>query len=42
MRRAKFAILFLTVAVLVLVAFGFATGDPVFFLKWFFGLQADD
>ncbi len=41
-RRAKYAILVMAVAALGLVAFGFYTGQPVFFLKWFFGLQADD
>ena len=41
-RRAGFALKIAAVALLALVAFGFYTGDPVFFLKWFFGLQADD
>lgn len=41
-RRAKYAILVMAVAALALVAFGYYTGQPVFFLKWFFGLQADD
>lgn len=41
-RRAGFALRIAAVALLALVAFGFYTGDPVFFLKWFFGLQADD
>lgn len=41
-RRAKFSILVMALAALAVVAFGFYTGQPVFFLKWFFGLQADD
>jgi hypothetical protein len=40
--RAKHVTLLITVAALVLLAFGFYTGHPVSFLKWFFGLQADD
>jgi hypothetical protein len=27
---------------LILTAIGIYTGDAIFFLKWFFGLQADD
>jgi len=41
-KAARFAILFLIAAALLLVAFGFYTGEPVWFLKWFVGLQADD
>jgi Tfp pilus assembly protein PilO len=41
-RRAKYVVSLIVVAAMALVAFGFYTGDPVFFLKWFFGLQADD
>jgi hypothetical protein len=41
-KLATFAMLFLMAAALLLVAFAFYTGEPVFFLKWFFGLQADD
>jgi hypothetical protein len=40
--RAKHVTLLITVAALALFAFGFYTGHPVSFLKWFFGLQADD
>lgn len=42
MKPAKYTVLALSVAVVLLVAFAFYTGDPAFFLKWFFGLQADD
>lgn len=38
----KVAALSILVIALGLVAFGCYTGQPVFFLKWFFGLQADD
>ena len=38
----KYAFLFMATAALALIAFGCCTGHPVFFLKWFFGLQADD
>ncbi len=34
--------LLLAVAALALTGFGFFTGHPHFFLKWLFGLQADD
>jgi hypothetical protein len=40
--RAKNPILVIAVAGLALVGFACCTGDPVWFLKWFFGLQADD
>lgn len=42
MKPAKYIVLGLSVAAVLLVAFAFYTGEPVFFLKWFFGLQADD
>ncbi len=42
MKPVRYAILLPTAAAVLLVAFGFYTGEPVFFLKWFFGLQADD
>ncbi len=41
-KTAKYTILLMTIAALGLVAFGVYTGQPVFFLKWFFGLQPDD
>jgi hypothetical protein len=42
MKPVKYSALFLIVAAVLLVAFGCYTGEPIFFLKWFFGLQADD
>lgn len=42
MSPAKYILLGLGVAAALLIAFGFYTGEPAFFLKWFFGLQADD
>jgi hypothetical protein len=40
--KIRRAIVVLAFAATALVAFRFYTGQPVFFLKWFFGLQADD
>lgn len=40
--RAIYPILVIAVAALALVGFAFYMGDPVWFLKWFFGLRADD
>jgi hypothetical protein len=40
--RAEYPTLVIAVAALALVGFAFSMGDPVWFLKWFFGLQADD
>lgn len=40
-RRGRDAALFLFLATLALLAFAYYTGEPGFFLKWFFGLQAD-
>jgi hypothetical protein len=39
---AKYILLGLSVAAAFLIAFAFYTGEPVFFLKWLLGLQADD
>ena len=40
-RRGRDAALFLCLATFALLAFAFYTGEPGFFLKWFFGLQSD-
>jgi hypothetical protein len=43
MTLPKYIALGLGVAATLLVAYAFLfTSEPVFFLKWFFGLQADD
>jgi len=43
MTPAKYIVLVPGVAAVLLVAFAFLfTSEPVFFLRWFFGLQADD
>ena len=42
MNSVKYAGLFLAAAAVLLIAFAFYTGEPVFFLKWILGLQADD
>ena len=39
---AKYVLLGLGLVVVVLLSIAFYTGQPMFFLKWFFGLQADD
>lgn len=41
-KRLKYLAITLSVAFLGLVSFGIYTGQPVWFLKWFFGLVADD
>jgi hypothetical protein len=44
LKPAQYVMLCLAAAVVLLLAFAFlfTGGQPVFFLKWFFGLQADD
>ena len=42
MTPARYVVLGLGMAVVVLLAIAFYGGEPIFFLKWFFGLQADD
>lgn len=39
---AKGVAVVIAIAAIGLMAFGCYMGDPIFFLKWIFGLQADD
>lgn len=41
-KRLQYLALTLSVAFLGLVSFGIYTGQPIWFLKWFFGLVEDD
>jgi hypothetical protein len=42
MKSAKYAVPCLIVVAVLLVAFGYYVNEPVYGLKVFFGLQADD
>ena len=41
-KRLKYLAITLGIAFLGLVCFGIYHGQPIWFLKWFFGLVADD
>jgi hypothetical protein len=43
LKQVKLAVLCVGIAILLLIAYAFLfTREPMFVLKWFFGLQADD
>ena len=41
-KRLKYLAITLGVALLGLVCFAISTGQPIWFLKWFFGFVEDD